>query len=83
MAAKPYPVFRLVRQAQGMEGGKMWWDVEIELADTPNTSARKERLLIETRIDAPLPRHLPTLELAALHRVQELLNAQIEVMRSP
>jgi hypothetical protein len=59
------------------------WRIEMELADTPNVSAQRERLTIVTQVSAPLPDHPQGLELAALRRVRDLLTAQIEAMQSP
>lgn len=80
---KPYAVMRPAKVEQDLPGHPPSWRCEYILQDTPNESLVRERLLILTHISAPLSDHSPTLILAALLHVHELLGRQIEAMKSP
>ena len=64
-------------------GGQPTMQVQIEASDTMNVSAQKETLSIRTQLSPPFPNHPQAVELAALIRVRDLLDAQIQAMQSP
>jgi hypothetical protein len=57
--------------------------VQILAADTPNVSAQKEILYIRTQVSPPYSGHPQGVELAALTRVRDLLDKQIQAMLTP
>jgi hypothetical protein len=57
--------------------------VQVMAVDTPNVSAQREILYIRTQLSPPLPGHPQALELAALTRARDLLDAQIQAMTTP
>jgi hypothetical protein len=57
--------------------------VQVMAADTPNVSAQKEILYIRTQLSPPFPNHPQAVELAALLRVRDLLDQQIQTMQPP
>jgi hypothetical protein len=63
--------------------GQPTMQVHIEASDTMNVSAQKETLSIRTQLSPPFPNHPQAMELAALIRVRDLLDAQIQAMQSP
>jgi hypothetical protein len=73
----------VLRDPQKVPGQQATWLCEIELADTPIESHKKERLSIRTHVSLPLSDHPEAIELAALKRVRTLLDAQIQAMLSP
>jgi hypothetical protein len=83
MTAQPYVVVRRVMERMHPPRTPTEWECHYELADTPNVSAQREWLTIRTRVAPPLPNHPQALELAALLRVRELLDQQIQGMQSP
>jgi hypothetical protein len=82
MPTKPYQMMRKISESV-VPGQTAMWRLEMDLSDTPNVSAQRERLIIVTQISGPLPTHPQALELAALLHVRSLLSEQIEAMQSP
>jgi hypothetical protein len=78
---KPYPVVRPTRVPISLPDGST--DCAFALEDTPDGSKQRETLLIRTHVSPQLPNHPKALELAALLRVRELLDQQIQEMQSP
>ena len=58
------------------------WDLRLELSDNTNKSLQTELLIIRTRVSEPLPDLRQGLELKALQHVRDLLDVQIERMKS-
>ena len=86
MANGPYAHIRQasVTPVWGSQPGQfLGQDVVVEAVDTPDVSAQIETLTIRTRVSPPLPNHPPAVELAALIRARDLLDAQIQAMQSP
>jgi hypothetical protein len=91
MAIGPYPHVRLTATtplwpayaSPSTHLGQPTIAVQIEVSDTMNVSAQKETLSIRTQLSPPFPNHPQAMELAALIRVRDLLDAQIQAMQSP
>ena len=78
---KPYQM--VIHKIHALAADTSQWAVEMELSDTANVSAQRELLSIQTRVSPPFPDHPQALELAALLRVRDLLEQQIQAMQSP
>jgi hypothetical protein len=82
MPQGPYP--HLVQAATMLTlGHPPAGTVQLVAADTPNVSAQREVLYIRTQLSPPYPSHQQAVELAALIRARDLLDAQIQAMQSP
>lgn len=77
MATGPYSVVRQVSDQP------QWPIPPGQAVDTMNVSAQKERLIVQTLLSPPYPSHPQGLELAALIRARDLLDAQIQAMTTP
>jgi len=77
---KPYQI--VIHKIHALAADTSQWVIEMELSDTANVSAQGERLSIVTRVSPPFPDHPQALELAALQRVQDLLDQQMKAMQS-
>lgn len=60
----------------------MEWRYEVELMDTADVSAQKEKLTILTHVGEPFPNHPQGVNLAALRHVRDLLNQEIAALES-
>jgi hypothetical protein len=82
MAQGPYTAQRIERQSIEHHGAQMSMLVELDLGDRPQVQ-REEWLKFQTRVPLPLPADQPTIELAALIRLRDILDRQIAAMQSP
>jgi hypothetical protein len=57
--------------------------VQLTAVDTMNVSAQREILYIRTQLAPPYPAHPLGLEIAALTRVRDLIEQQIQAMQGP
>ena len=86
MATGPYSVVRQVSAQPQWPiplGQPQAHLVQVEAVDTMNVSAQEERLIVQTLLSPPYPNHPQGLELEALIRARDLLDAQIQAMQSP
>ena len=81
MAQGPYGFHRIVRQTTEHHGVLMSTLLELEFQDRPGTQS-EEWLRFETRVPLPLPTGQPTIELAALICLRDILDRQIAAMQS-